>query len=487
MNDTVLAFPIPYRDPAAAFTPLAGRPFAVLLDSAGGETDGWSFLASDPFRTLVARGDRVLLDGRPVADDPLNLLAGELARWAVTPDPDLPPLQTGAVGWLGYDLVRRLERIPPHRRDDMGFPDLALGFCDVVACFHRGRREGWILSSGHPERTPATRERRARRRAAWLKALLDDAPRAVAVPPPPDRPPVVTGNLAGRDDYLRRVETVLEHIRAGDIYQANFTHRLATDLPPGDDPWSLYLRLRARTPAPFAAFVRVGDLVLASASPERFLLLRGDRVETRPIKGTRPRGADPAADAELAAALRASGKDRAENVMIVDLLRNDLGRACRPGSVVVPDLCALESHPTVHHLVSTVTGRLRPGLGAVDLLRAAFPGGSVTGAPKIRAMEIIADLEPTARGPYTGSIGYLSAGGDMDTSIVIRTFCLRGRRVTLQTGGGIVADSDPAAEWEESLLKARALLDALAPGTRFTPATRTAPPGSGERGRPRRR
>jgi len=219
----------------------------------------------------------------------------------------------------------------------------------------------------------------------------------------------------------------------------------------------------AINPAPFAAYLNFGETVIESASPERFLSLRNGWVETRPIKGTRPRGSTAEEDERLATELLASEKDNAENVMIVDLLRNDLSRVCRDGSVSVPELCALETYATVFHLVSTVVGEMRPGLGAVDLLRASFPGGSITGAPKIRAMEIIAELEPTQRGPYCGSVGWFGFDGGMDTSIVIRTYAIKDGWVTFQAGGGIVADSDPAAEYEESLAKARALIRALQP------------------------
>jgi para-aminobenzoate synthetase component 1 len=225
----------------------------------------------------------------------------------------------------------------------------------------------------------------------------------------------------------------------------------------------LFRRLQAVSPAPFGAWLRAGDLALASSSPERFLAVRGRRVETRPIKGTRPRGSTPDEDAALAAALRASDKDRAENVMIVDLLRNDLSKVCRDGSVGVPVLCGLERFATVWHLVSTVTGELRPGLGPLDLLRACFPGGSISGAPKLRAREIIAELEPVRRGPYCGALGWIGWDGDMDTSIVIRTLAIRGRDVVAGVGGGVTAGSSPAAEWEETVVKARGLLAALSP------------------------
>jgi para-aminobenzoate synthetase component 1 len=265
-----------------------------------------------------------------------------------------------------------------------------------------------------------------------------------------------------REGYLDAVARVIEYIRAGDIFQANLSQRLEGSLL--DTPLALYERLRRRNPAPFAALLDFGDVVVASSSPERFLRVQPDgRVETRPIKGTRPRGVGPEHDAALALALAESEKDRAENVMIVDLLRNDLSRVCQPGTVRVPELFALEHYATVHHLVSTVVGDLAPGYDAVDLLRAAFPGGSITGAPKVRAMQIIAELEPTARGPYCGAIGYLSTSGALDTSIVIRTYLVRGGEVYFQVGGGIVADSDPEQEYRETLDKAQGLIAALRP------------------------
>jgi para-aminobenzoate synthetase component 1 len=266
-----------------------------------------------------------------------------------------------------------------------------------------------------------------------------------------------------REAYELAVRRVVDYILAGDIFQANLSQRLRAELPDGLAPLDLFARLCAGNPAPFAAYLKLDDLVIASSSPERFLRLSGDEVETRPIKGTRRRGRGPAEDEALAAELLASDKDRAENVMIVDLLRNDLSRVCRDGSIAVPELCSLERYATVMHLVSSVTGRLRPGLGPVDLLAACFPGGSITGAPKIRAMEIIAELEPTRRGAYCGAIGYIGFDGAMDTSIVIRTFTIRDRRVTFQVGGGVVAGSTPEGEYQETLAKAAALIAALSP------------------------
>ncbi len=335
----------------------------------------------------------------------------------------------------------------------------------------------WPVPTGPPAPDGAAREKRAAERAAWVRERLAGPPMPRAAPAmdaarnaevadaaaaPPTYPvPGIPGvrSTFARADYLATVEQTREYIRAGDIFQANLSQRLEARFT--GDRLELYRRLRSRNAAPFAAFFDMGEAVLLSSSPERFLRLEAGRVETRPIKGTAPRGITPQHDAALAAALRASDKDRAENVMIVDLLRNDLSRVCQDGSVGVPELCAVESHTTVHHLVSTVVGRLRPGLGATDLLRAAFPGGSITGAPKVRAMEIIAELEPTRRGPYTGAIGYIGWDGTMDTNIVIRTFVLEHGRAYFQVGGGIVVDSDPAREYLETLDKARGLLAAL--------------------------
>ncbi len=268
----------------------------------------------------------------------------------------------------------------------------------------------------------------------------------------------LTSNFT-HEGYLRAVERTWEYICAGDIFQANISQRFQVDL--ALSPYELYRRLREVNPAPFAAYLSYPELTVVSASPERFLKVVGDRVETRPIKGTRPRGATPAQDSALAQELLGSVKDRAENVMIVDLERNDIGRACRYGSVEVEELAILESYPTVFHLTSTVAGRLAPGKNRIDLLKATFPGGSITGAPKVRAMEIIDELEPTRRSVYTGAIGYLGFDGGMDLNIVIRTFLVKDRKAYFQVGGGIVYDSEPEAEYQETLHKAKGLMQAL--------------------------
>ena len=453
---------IGYADPVELFAVFANDSQAALLDSAlQTERSRHSFIAALPFGTLSSKNGVVTLDGQRRIGNPFAVLRQELARHRLHALPGLPPLQGGAIGYFGYELVQHLERVPCAPDDDMQFPDLALGFHDVIVAFDHRDRRAWILSSGLPETDPGRRRHRARRRLDEMAERLSDA-RPLPDPVAPAQRPALMSNFTS-SGYEAVVSRVVEYILAGDIFQANLSQRFQAPLPPGLSALDLYRRLRDLNPAPFAAFLKCGDVEIASASPERFLRLDDGRVETCPIKGTRPRGASPAADRALAAALLASEKDRAENVMIVDLLRNDLSRVCRDGSVEVPRLCALETFATVFHLVSTVTGELRPGMTAVDLLEACLPGGSITGAPKIRAMEIIAALEPTRRGPYCGSIGYIGFDGSMDTSIVIRTYAIKDGTVTFQAGGGIVADSRPDDEYAETMAKARALIAALSP------------------------
>jgi para-aminobenzoate synthetase component 1 len=465
MADIAHALEIAYDPPPLArFSRFAGAPYAALLDSAKvmDRFGRYSFLAVDPFSVLEAKNGRLCLDGRSLEGDPFAALAERLAAMPLMHRAGLPPFQTGAVGFLSYDLCHHLERLPRPQADDMQFPDLAVGFYDVIAAWDHRDRRAFVLSSGWPASNRTERHRRAIERAEWLAAELSKPCLAEGFEQSVHAAPEIESNF-DRHAYETAVQRVIEYILAGDIFQANLTQRFRCRMPAGLDPFALYRRLMAINPAPFAAYLNFGDTVIASASPERFLSLRNGWVETRPIKGTRPRGRTAAEDERLAGELLMSEKDNAENVMIVDLLRNDLSRVCRDGSVTVPELCALETYATVFHLVSTVVGEMRPGAGAIDLLRASFPGGSITGAPKIRAMEIIAELEPTQRGPYCGSVGWFGFGGSMDTSIVIRTYAIKDGWVTFQAGGGIVADSDPAAEYEESLAKARALIRALQP------------------------
>ncbi len=429
------------------------------LDSASSDARSrTSYLCVRPFRLVEARDGWVTVDGVRQRGDPFDAVGSELTRWRIEPGAAPVPFSGGAVGFFGYELGSVLERLPARHLDPLRLPDMSVAFYDVVMAFDRQQERCWLLSSGLPEPDPAQRAERAVRRARQTLALLDRVPSRLHQPVPTL---VWTPDLH-RAAYEDRVRRVLDYIRAGDIFQANLTLRHLATRPPGISAAALYLRLRAATPAPFAAYLGFGKLALLSASPERFLRLDPQgRIETRPIKGTRPRAADPEADRRLRDDLLGSAKDRAENLMIVDLMRNDLGRVAAVGSVTVPALCELETFATVHHLVSEVRAQLRPGLGAMNLLRATFPGGSVTGAPKIRAMEIIDELEASRRGPYCGSIAWLGYDGAMDSSIVIRTVVATDDVLIAQAGGGIVADSDPAAEYEEMRLKLQPLLRAL--------------------------
>src|SRR5262245_16472947 len=379
---------------------LAHLPHLIFFDSAGGPTGParYSYVAADPVRWFTSRG----LGGQ----NPFERLRAELAVWPAVAAPGLPPFQGGAAGLFGYDLCHWLERLPRPNRNEFEAPDLALGIYDRVIAWDHSKGRAWIISTGYPETDEPARLQRAANRLHEIVTECDRTadyfwPRNETRPldvrnmyPVPER--VNVWSNFDRHGYVSAVRRAVEYIHAGDCFQVNLSQRLLAPLV--DSPLDLYGRLRLRNPAPFAGYFDLGEFQIASASPERFLQTsHSGEVETRPIKGTRARGRTLDDDHGLAAELLASPKDRAENVMIVDLMRNDLGRVCQFGSVEVRDLCRLESFPTVHHLVSEVRGRLKPGMSAVDLLKAAFPGGSVTGAPKVRAMEIIAELEQIGR------------------------------------------------------------------------------------------
>jgi len=449
--------------PLQTFGLFQGEPYSFFLDSAlpAGGRGRFSFIGSKPFLVLRSRGNQVLLlreDGRQeiVLGDPFEVLRGFLEGYRIDGLADLP-LVGGAVGYFGYDLCHFIEHLPAVARDDLGLPEAYLGLYDALMAFDHRRGRAYLVSTGLPEVEPEARRLRAQRRLGEFRARLQQpASRREESPYPP-----VGGLQANfsRGGYLEAIERAREYIAAGDVFQVNLSQRFEVPLP--FPPYQLYQRLRQCNPAPFAAYLNFPGVQVVSASPELFLRLRGDRVETRPMKGTRPRGAELEQDRALARELRGSVKDRAENVMIVDLMRNDIGRVCRFGTVRVPWLYTLEKYATVWQLTSTVAGRLRPGLGAVDLLRASFPGGSVTGAPKVRAMEVIDGLEPTRRGVYTGAIGYVSFHGDMELNMAIRTFVVKAGRAYFQVGGAVVYDSVPEAEYRETLDKARALFLAL--------------------------
>ncbi len=452
----LLTLDVEVQSPLAAFSAMGDLAHPFLLHSALPDPRSrWSFFGADPF---------VVFRGGDFADvrTSWERMAARVGATDGDGDEDAPPFRGGLVGYWSYDFGRRLERLPSIARDDLGLPDFVLGGYDVVGAHDHVTGRTRLFSSGLPHGRAHARERLASF-AERLRAARE--PRLEWNPSPTGTP--AFHSTFTPDEYRRAVEQVRDHIRRGDIFQANLSQRWSFERSPVLDLGfsSLVQQIafvsEEFTPAPFAAYLDLGDHAIVSASPERFFQVRGRRVEARPIKGTRPRGGTPAEDAALSAALLASTKDRAENVMIVDVLRNDLGRVCETGSVIVPELCALESFPQVHHLTSTITGRLRPGFGAFDLFTAAFPGGSITGAPKIRAMEVIESIEPVRRHVYTGAIGYVDWSGDADWSIAIRTALLTPDAIHFAAGGGITADSDPDAEFEETLHKAEGVRAAL--------------------------
>jgi para-aminobenzoate synthetase component 1 len=455
MSDALpLARGVRFLDPTDALSAIAHLPYPFLLHSSlEDERSRWSFFGADPF--FVQRGG----DARM----PIERFRAIAAAERETPRrPGVVPFTGGAVGYWAYDYGRRLERVPEIARDDLRLPDFVVGFYDVVGAFDHQTREAWLYSSGLPLEGDA-RAGHAGRRLDKFEWLLTNA-RGAAVRPAADGPAMPARSTFTPDDYRRAIVRVQEHIRAGDIFQANLSQRWTLPLgfmTPAALGLSLHEALARRSAAPFAAYLGAQDHAIVSASPERFLELRGRRVETRPIKGTRPRTGDPARDALLREELLTSGKDRAENVMIVDVLRNDLGRVCETGTVKTPSLCQLETYPQVFHLTSTVAGELREGLDVFELLHACFPGGSITGAPKIRAMQILETLEPVRRHVYTGSIGYIDWRGDADFNIAIRTAIVTPGALCFSAGGGITSDSDPDAEYQETLDKAEGMRIAL--------------------------
>jgi para-aminobenzoate synthetase component I len=454
----------PPPEPWETVRRLARLPHLLFLDSADmaapTELNRYTFLAADPVRWIESR-----------TDEPNPVMFGDIRKLVehFHSQPCGVPFPGGVAGLFGYGFAHLTEKLPRPRFDEFRTPDLAIGVYDWVIGWDHVANRAWIVSTGAGGDSDAVGEagRRLESVRQWLRG---DAPRSLMRGGPiprldaaydvPELPGVFSNFPVG--GYQAAVRRAVEYTHAGDCFQVNLAHRLA--VVGNYDGLELYERLRTRNPAPFGSYLEMDRFTLASASPERFLRVDADgRAETRPIKGTRRRLSDPAADAAAKAELLASPKDRAENVMIVDLLRNDLGKVCSYGSIDVTKVCELESYRTVHHLVSEVIGHLRPDCTAVDLLQAAFPGGSVTGAPKVRAMEIIAELEPTARGPYCGSLGYLGFDGSMDTNILIRTITLGRSWAQFPVGAGIVADSDPEQEYAETLAKAEGLLRAMKP------------------------
>ncbi|WP_318387971.1 aminodeoxychorismate synthase component 1 [Enterobacter sp.] len=441
---------LPWRNDAAEhyFSPVSHLPWAMLLHSGNAQHahNRFDILVASPCVTLVTQGDHTTISRAESQfssdDDPLTLLQRELDALALTPatDDDLP-FQGGALGLFGYDLGRRFERLPTVARADITLPDMAVGLYD------------WALIVDHvKERVSLVSHGDANARLAWLLAQ-----QPAALPPFALRTRW-QANMT-REAYGEKFRAVQAYLQSGDCYQVNLAQRFQAGYQ--GDEWQAFMALNRMNRAPFSAFLRLPHGAVLSLSPERFIRIERGTIQTRPIKGTRPRLADPQADAEQAQQLASSPKDRAENLMIVDLMRNDLGRVAVPGSVRVPELFVVEPFPAVHHLVSTITARLPPALTACDVLRAAFPGGSITGAPKVRAMEIIDELEPQRRNAWCGSIGYLSLCGNMDTSITIRTLSACGGQLYCSAGGGIVADSEEQAEYQETFDKVNRILHQL--------------------------
>jgi para-aminobenzoate synthetase component 1 len=453
---------LPPIDAHEAARRLADLPGLVFLDSAmrpealgvHARLGRWSYVAADPWALFTVREGRAFLDGVGLDEAPLETLRRILA---ISPrdaaSSALPPFLGGAIGFLAYDFGRRLERLPePAVAEPV--PEAVFGLYDTFLAFYHVENRVRLISTGRPEHDPTARRRRAQERAELFLMRLDRPAREAGAVRLDFRPTI------DRATHEARVAAAIEHVLAGDVFQVNIAQRFVAALPEGFDALAFHGALRRANPAPFAAFLDFDAVKIASASPERFLAVRDGRIETRPIKGTARRVDDPAEDALVAARLALSEKDRAENVMIVDLMRNDLSRVCEDTSIEVPVLCGIESYAGIHHLVSVVPGRLAAGRDAIDALAAAFPGGSITGAPKIRAQEIITRLEDHGRGVYCGSIGFIGHDGAMDLDIAIRTVVFRGGEATFSVGGGITALSDPAAEYDETLVKAARILAA---------------------------
>jgi para-aminobenzoate synthetase component 1 len=446
-----------YSDAVARrFRALADLPWPVWLDSAarGGPNGRYDVVAADPWIMLRTRGPMTEIATRNGATtrspgSPFALLREQLGAHCAPVDG--VPFCGGAIGYFGYDLGRRLERLPSIAAADVDMPELAIGIYDWAVVVDHQERRARLVGLG---RDPRTFEQ-------WPRLLERLGPHGAAKVDAPFRVLARARSTVSRDEYAAAFRRVQQHIRVGDCYQVNLTQRFEARAE--GDPWTAYLKLREINPAPFAAYLDFPDGRVLCSSPELFLRVSGDRVETKPIKGTRPRSPDRARDRALADALRTSAKDRAENVMIVDLLRNDLGKTCAPGSVHATKLFEVESFASVHQLVSTVEGRLAPGKDALDLLEGCFPGGSITGAPKVRAMQIIEELEPQRRGVYCGAIGYVGYDGNLSLNIAIRTLVQHGDSIYAWAGGGVVADSEVDAEYQESLDKAAALLEVLNP------------------------
>ena len=447
--------------PVSAFMKLGEQPHAFLLESVeGGERWGrYSFIGADPYLVMTSRDGSVAWEGTPpvqATGTPLEVLRAVLSSYSSPALAGLPPLHAGAVGYLGYDVVRYLEELPQTTVDAVGTPELMLMFPRSLLAFDHLRQRVAVVSNVVAGDGPGAYDRAVERIEALVAALgrpLPYPPRAL-----PAVEVVLPGSSMTREQFEAAVEAAKEHIMAGDIFQVVIAQRFSAPLDA--EPFEIYRVLRLVNPSPYMFYLRHPEITVIGSSPEPLIKVEGGRITQRPIAGSRPRGATEDEDAALAAELVADEKERAEHIMLVDLARNDVGRVSRWGSVRVEELMVVERYSHIMHLVSQVGGELRAGCSALDALYASFPAGTVSGAPKIRAMEIIDELEPTRRGPYAGVVGYFDFSGNLDTCIALRTAYIAGGQFHIQAGGGIVADSDPGKEWWESVNKAKALLTA---------------------------
>lgn len=452
------SFTVEEGQPHELFAPLSRHPYSLFFDSADPlhELANYSFIAFHPIETIESKNGVMTVTNREqqfsFEGNVFDILRDRLEVYGLDSDSraDLPPFQGGAAGFFGYDLMRGLEKIPPQAKDNPNMPDMAVGIYNQVFAHDHEKGKGWFITHADDDDSAALRFKHFQR-------LVNDAPA-----------PAVYENADSqwrsshtRESYQDAVQKVIDYIQAGDIFQTNLSQRFEAVIPEGFDAYDHYLTLRKVNAAPFASFMNFGQVRIASASPERFLWVKDRQAETRPIKGTAPRQSEEGVDQFYRNALENSEKDRAENTMIVDLMRNDLSKVCEDHSIEVPQLCKLESFAKVHHLVSIVKGTLRADQSPVDLLQACFPGGSITGAPKVRAMEIIEELEQKRRGPYCGAMGYVGFDGTMDTNITIRTLVYDGQTVSFNVGGGIVADSKPAEEYDETMSKAEGIFNSF--------------------------
>ncbi len=463
---TANVVPVRYRfiddceTPVSAFLKLRGDGPAFLLESAEqGRLGRWSFLGFRP-RSVLRWSDGKLTEDDRVTDapDPYAAAAEYLGRYEIAEPDELPPFAGGAVGFFGYDLVRTVEPLPEPNPDPIGLPDMALMITDVLVAFDHQRHEVTLIANAFVEDggIEEAYARAVETIGEVRERLRDPVP---AVEPAVDRPPVDFQPNMSREQFEGTVSRIIEYVHAGDAFQVVPSQRFTSQCPV--EAFSIYRGLRTVNPSPYMYFLDFGDFEIAGASPEPLVKVTGDRVETRPIAGTYPRGADEEEDRLAAERLLQDPKERAEHVMLVDLGRNDLGRVCEYGSVSVDELMVVETYSHVLHIVSQVSGKLRPDVSAMDALRSILPAGTLSGAPKVRAMQIIDELEPQKRGPYGGAVGYLSYTRDLDTAIYIRSVVVKDGLVHVQAGGGTVADAQPAYEYNESVNKAKAVFRAV--------------------------